>query len=53
MIFALFVAGLALDWHAIEGQFWRAAYFALVVGAFVLIVGVYTYGARRRLSLSP
>jgi hypothetical protein len=49
MIFALFVAGLALDWHAIEEPRWRAAYFGLVVAAFVVIVAVYAYGARRRL----
>lgn len=49
MIFALFVAGLALDWHAIEEPRWRAAYFGLVIVAFVVIVAVYAYGARRRL----
>jgi hypothetical protein len=52
MIFALFVAALALDWHAIQDRLWRAAYFALVVSSFLFIVAVYAYGARRRLSLS-
>jgi hypothetical protein len=48
LIFALFVAGLALDWHAIEHPAWRAAYFILVMGMFALVVGVYAYGASRR-----
>ena len=48
IIFALFVAGLALDWHAIEDGFWRGAYFTLVVGTFLAVVSVYAYGARRR-----
>ena len=49
MIFALFIAGLALDWHAIEHPVWRGAYFTLVIASFVVIVAVYAYGARRRL----
>jgi hypothetical protein len=50
IIFALFVAGLALDWHTIQAPAWRAAYFALVIGLFVVVVAVYAYGASRRTS---
>jgi hypothetical protein len=50
LIFALFVAGLALDWHAIEDAIWRGAYFALVLGLFAVVLAVYAYGASRRQS---
>jgi len=47
MVLALFAAGLALDWRAIEEPSWRAAYFAVVCSFFVAITTVFVTGASR------
>ena len=48
MVLALFIAALALDWHAIADRFWRGAYFLLVAVCFVMIATIFLTGVMRQ-----